>query len=237
MSPARRPQHGVSLIEVLLGLVMGLLAMGGALRIWHSLAQAQAEQRQRLVLDGQMRQLLDGMRLQFNMAGSAALSGAPEAPRIAVPDLAAVYAEGDRDAPELGLRYVPPWGASNAGCLWRRQEALAGLNDNLYGLSRDGQTLRCHANGLTQPLIDGLRQVQWDVAVVDAQRLRWQAADDLPPEDWPRVRAVRLCIHVQGGPQTAAPGPWRSCDGATLPSQGRFQTVHRRTMALRVAPP
>lgn len=233
MNASGLKQRGVGLIEVLIGMVMGLLAIGGALRVWQGLAQAQAEQRQRMVLDAQVRQLLDSMRLQFNMAGSAALVGPAQAPRVAVPPSAALYF--DPAAEGLGLRYVPPWGASHAGCLWRRRDALAGLNDNLYALK--GQTLRCRANGLTQPLIDGLRQLQWEVATVSEQRLRWRAAAELSSDDWRRARAVRLCIHVQGGAQTAAPGPTRSCDGAWLPSDGRFQSLHRRTMGLRVAPP
>lgn len=228
---ARGPwlQSGMTLLEVMVGLVIGLLAMASAVQTLNALQMAQAESSQRLSLQADARNTLNNIAREIHMAGSAAWAGretldltSPNAPAITI-----AQAHGQAT---LSARYATPQSASHVGCLWR---ATAGLGPQVISTYtvRDN-TLRCSVNtGTAQPLMDRVAEFSLAFAVQDANGLRWHSGATTGVQE---VRGVALCLHVFSAPvPSAALTADSGCDHQPIAADGRLHWVERRVISLQ----
>lgn len=229
-----RPQGGFGLVELLVGMIIGLLAVAASVQAWSALSVSQSELSRQIELHTQVRQLVSTMATQFQMGASLGLRNTSGSVTLTGISGNALQV----DATSVAVQYAIPLGADNIGCLWRASSGLNGVSHNRYAFDATEATLRCQANQtLTQPLIDGLRQIQWQLAIASSAGVRWKSVALVEDADLARAVAVRVCVHVQGGASPLAPATVISCDGSTAASNGLQQIVHSRTMALTALQP
>lgn len=233
-------QRGLGLLDTLVGLVIGLLAVGATLQALHSMQRSQQDMGAQQQLEDDARQLLQSLSQQLAMTGSASwhteANGNLSLHRAAEP---AISIETDpRGQTIITTRYAIAPTAGRAGCLSLSADTLGGTASNRYYLGSD-RVLRCSANGYVQPLANEVRQWRWWLALPEGGRLRWHAASStLSPQAVARTQALRVCVHLQGARSTAASaspthtGATRGCDGRNWPDNGRHQTVQTRTIWL-----
>lgn len=240
MTPRRpltssRQQRGFSLIEVLVGLVIGLLAVAATVQSLHTLQLSQSEQAKAMQLDADARQILQAVAQQLQMAGKHALRASPQGTvRLQGFSGGALGISGEQD---LLVRYAVSADASHTGCLWHTPTSVGDVSENTYSLGSD-QTLRCNSNGNTQPLIDGVRQWRLQLAVASASGLRWLSPTETQTQGLlSRVAGAQICIHLEGDASTAAPATVTSCDGSIESGRGRLQVVRKLTVWMSALKP
>jgi type IV pilus assembly protein PilW len=229
-----RHQHGITLIEVLVGLVIGLIAVASAVQALSTLQVAQSETTLRLRLQADARQVLNNIAQEIRLAGAAHLtSSASGEARLTDAPYPFIHAATQNGQATLSLSYANPSATSNAGCLWRRTSGLGSSVSSLYSVSE--QTLRCNGNGLTQPLIDNVAEFTTRLATQSGLGLQWQNADQA---NLNRVVGIAVCLHVFSDPvNTAAPSTQTGCDGGPVPADGRLHWVEWRVTSIRSAQP
>lgn len=233
-------QNGLGLLDTLVGLVIGLLAVGATLQALHSMQRSQQDMGAQQQLDDDARQLLQSLSQQLAMTGSASwraeANGNLSLHSAAEP---AISIETDqRGQTIITTRYAIAPTAGRAGCLSLSADTLGDTASNRYYLGSD-RVLRCSANGYVQPLANEVRQWRWWLALPEDGGLRWHAASStLAPQATARTQALRVCVHLQGARSKAASanpthtGATLGCDGRNWPDNGRLQAVHTRTIWL-----
>ena len=226
-----RPQRGFGLLETLVGMSMGLLAVATVAQLLQAAQVSQAQLLAQMELDADGRQQLAAMAQQLLQAGSASLTPNTDGSvTLHWPDGRALSTATDASGePELEIRYAIDTQSAHAGCLWLSREAMGDTSINRYTRGADA-SLRCRANGYTQPLINQVRQWRLDFAVPRNGGIQWTS------DSAAQARAVRVCLHLEGRASPDVPPTVRGCDGRDLPTNGRQQSIQSRTIWLAIAP-
>lgn len=255
-------QRGVSLVELMVGITIGLLVVVAALG---SLVFTQATSS--VVGDSaRLQQNADNIFriLGFNLqkAGAIVLNANPADPsRVVFSDLftgfdravtgataAQIFSvhgiEGAGNAPDtLRLSYQDD--GLDRDCLGNRPDAAqVGIRvDNTFTADLTTNELNCLGAQVTvgaQPIAGGIEdfQVTYGVQTLNAAgalQYRFYAADVVP--DWSNIQAVNICIQlvgeIQGNPQ---PGlVVTGCRGQNVANDGLLRKVYQRNYSLRNA--
>jgi len=103
-----------------------------------------------------------------------------------------------------------------------------------------GGNLVCAGNGNAQPLISGVKdfrvtylQQTLDAATLQPQ-FRYASAAALTGADWPNVRAVEVCLELEGAEAIDTVGAtYTKCDGSSASRGNRLRMVFRNTFYIR----
>lgn len=262
-TPTRRPrQGGASLVELMVGLVIGLLTVLtalGAMAVSRQLTGTASDASQVPQQAAHALRVLGG---QLRQAGPWALDPgtlASDAARLLPPaaDLGPTLRGMDQPAAgefHLQLRTASLQEASHlaTGALPKPLHLLrdclgesSSTQERMNLVSRfrweQGQ-LYCQGQGTLQPLVSGVRDFQ---ALYLQQRLdrsrqppvprfRYAPAQDLAEADWSEVLAVEICLELEGVEAVDNAGAsYTRCNGDRSARPQRLQMVFRGTYHLR----
>ena len=112
--------------------------------------------------------------------------------------------------------------------------------DNEFTYVAASNELRCKgsaAGATAQPILDGVEDFQVTYGVVTTAGFQFFTANNVT--DWTNIQAVAICLQLRGDTQgNPQPGmtPLASCvAGTTVPNDGRLRRVFNRTFSLRNA--
>lgn len=236
--------RGMSQVEVLAGLALGLLVLGMAMHTWGLQRQWLSERDARQELLDRTSTLHRLLLRLSRQAGARPLSlqGAAwqlESPYVALPaggDLTWVHARGIMAQPALdpNCQNTRVWAKDAAHApLWIRDQ-FAWV---------DGQ-FKCkdaaQVNARWQTWLEQVRGVQvwlaWQTGQGAAAAWRWMPLDQAPATG--RAVGVRICLSLQASnPQLRRPTPPMDCAERPLSDSGRLWRVWSRVWALRVDGP
>lgn len=239
----RRVQRGASLIELLVGVAIGLLVVLAALGtvVYTNASAGAVTDSVRLNLQAQT--VFDKLGRQLRQSSShtmtaTGLNGVITFQNGLAPGTAAV----SEVAGELQVRHstnvpnaVPPFAPSAAlpGCLGGNPGPGVLLSVNRF--SNAAGLLRCDEGGGAQPIAENVEMllVRYGVRSAIAGNLQYLPAAAVI--DWQEVKAVEICLQLQGdrtnNPNLAA---YTNCQGVATPvTDGRLHRVFRRIFTVR----
>jgi type IV pilus assembly protein PilW len=260
----RRPQRGVSLMELLVGMAIGfmvILAALGAMLVTQQTSGAVAD-RSRLQqrADDVLRNMgshiqhsgaltLVASGVSTNSVGfSQAYPGIDTSRTTGIPNLHVFGTEGQSggaDSLVVGYQDDSDTGADNTrDCLGNPAPTAArGLRmDNTFRVT-SGSDLECvGSGGLADVLAEGVEDFQVRYAVKTgnwaARQTRWFNAAELTSAGlWPQVQAVEVCLLLRGE-RTDNHRPTvdtLDCNLRAVPKDGRLRLLSRKTFVLRNA--
>jgi type IV pilus assembly protein PilW len=235
------PQAGVSLVELLVGLAIGLLVSIAAIgsmsstratsttvsdstrlhqdaatafrTIGHHLRQAGAQQ----LSD------VGGGNVEFNSAfeGYGAV-GSPQALR---------GTDGPSNAADvLEISHDIETSINAADCLGQTGSPAAGIS-NRFDLDLVNGSLRClgSSNTVPGPLIGGVEDFQVRYGVRTNDNLQYQNA----PADWNTVEAVMVCLRLVGEAGGHTGDVITGCRGENIANDGRIRRTFVRVFSIR----
>lgn len=250
LSTSRRQQAGVTLIELMVGITVGLLvvlAAVGSIVFTRASARtmteaAMVEQQASLVtafIGQQIKQAgalnltvgAQGVSLQHPLdalGDSLVFVGGTEGGGPGVPDT-------------LQISYIPPTDGSLAlNCAGMGPAVVNGVNQIVSSFDIDGNNFRCGAPaaGGRQPIAENVLdfQVMYLRRTNQAGDLaRENAAQIEAANNWRRVEAVEVCLHMAGLVKTGAPAyALVNCEGDSQTfSDSRIHRFIRQTYYLR----
>lgn len=245
----RRAQGGFSLVELMVGLTIGLLVVLAAIG---SLVFTQATSA--VVDDGSFLQqkadaVLRNMGYHISQAGAHGMMAAAEPGKVVFSSAYTGYntspagviynihgVEGAGNAPDT-LRVSYEDSGTSRDCLGNRP-ATANV-DNAFYIS--GTNLMClgASAAAAQSIADGVEdfQVMYGVqtGAAGAEQYRFYTASSVL--DWTNIQAVQVCLQMVGG-NKGNPQPGlilKGCQGQTLTNDGLLRRVYQRTFSLRNA--
>lgn len=260
-------QHGVSLIELMAGLAIGLLVAAAAIG---SLASARTASR----VVGDSTRLQQDAATAFRIIGSVArqagarrLQNTYQSGQVvfnplyvgygAMPDtgrpLSVRGTDGvssgpdtleirrDRDAP----------GSENVDCLGeatveekdKKEKKEKPEPEVTSAFSVVGGLLSCDGSGASKGaygLVSGVEDFQVWYGLRQGNGLRYATASELndtTPAPWDRVEALRICLRLAGEPSNQLGAAVAGCHGETIKDDGRLRRVFSRVFKLRNAGP
>lgn len=258
--PGQGPVRGLSLLELLTGLAIGLLLALAAVGL---LASTRALSRQ--TLDGAelMAQANNAMRLigsQLRPAGAVELQ--PLNPMAPLSEHTFVYSphfdgldlDGDGvgdgghvwglDGPQgsadtLVLSFENRSASISPDCLGAGTAKALHRVDSRFFMSRGRLMCQGSSNAATpQPVAEALEDFQLRYALRlgtgDSATVQWLDADQISGR-WPQVLAVQVCLQMVGavgGPRLEGPS-FQGCNGLDQAHEGRRHIVLRNTFVLR----
>lgn len=247
--PLRRSaQRGVTLVEILVGLVVGLLVIAaaiGTLILSRNVAGSVSDMTQ-LQQQGAYALRLIGMQLR--QAGSMNLEGSPmaegsfqyasAAPGFGGGTKVVVGTDGDSEAPD-----TLSFGKLVAATLTETQQRDCLGNgpgsgnrlDGVFYVKDDQLYCKTPANNRNQPLIANVADFQVDYRLGTTSGTRILSAKAVEEGDlWTAVYAVEICLDLQGS-ENGNPdlGTYRNCQGADVSRNGRLHLVFRNVFNLR----
>lgn len=255
---ALRRQAGFSLVELMVGITVGLLVVVAAIG---SLAFTQASST--VVVDSAgLQQKADAIfrNIAFHVeqagANNAVPSGGDPAkiifsplftgfdPAITlVPGLAVHGQEGASNAPDtLRVSYQDDGTGNFRDCMGNLTDAPNIRVDNQFSV--DNGNLMCKgadAKVAAQSIADGVEDFQVTYGVRTAPAggvLRYQYFPAAPALDWKYVHAVSICLQLagetQGNPRVG--DAFIGCRGQNIANDGKIRRLFRRTFNVRNAP-
>ena len=191
MKPRKIRQHGHSLVQSLLGLMLSMLVLMAAFAAFgwmqssHRQLQTQAEVQQRL------RTALQLLRLRVQRAGAPGLD-TDSTGKFKYDNLSkALFGTNN----SLSLVHLPS--LTPADCLGHESSFMTTIED-YFSFSK--QTLVCKdtapIDSLTQSLVEGLDGMSFLYAqALPGPALQWRTADKVTV--WSAVRGVQICLQAQ----------------------------------------
>lgn len=255
-------QRGLSLIELMVAIVVGLLVVLSGLVV---LANAQVTSTG--VIDNSRLQLkadaiFRNLGFHLSQAGAVELRNTGGDGRVvfsseftgynpavtgAAPGqfLAVHGTEGAANAPDL-LRISYEDNGAVRDCLGNRTANAVGSGvsrvDNQFSVT--GKDLMCQGStaATAQSIGDGVEDFQVTYAirsqVAGVVSFRTYTAATVPLGSWPAVSAVTICLQLVGDLQNFPTGSTvQGCRGQSVAADGRLRRVYSRTFALRNAVP
>lgn len=240
--PCAHPWQGLTLLELLIGLAMGLGVLATALTVWHNgrslwlgfVAQQQLQHNGQRVFDAIEQQArLAGAAALLGVAGSGGLS--PSAPYDeASPEVRA--ADGGRAGDALSLGH---WRSVDAAdCLGNRSGSAALVLSQFQRSTTTVNDLACkdlRASGSSfQALAEGVEDLQVQLAEVsaDGQRVQWKTPSQVSL--WSQVQGIEVCVRLVSRVRVATHDPGLiGCSGERVSADGHVRRVLRRTVFLR----
>jgi len=239
-------QRGVSLVELLVGIVVGLLvvtAASGSLLLASGTTTTVSELNQ---LYQQGAHALRIIGTQVRQAGARDLRFDPATGRHAIDDfpgldargLAVSGTDGARDrADQFSVSHQPASASTARDCLGT--VVTARHMDSSFEVV--GQDLRCRAGSTAQPMISNVAQFQLRYRVTTSDGTRSLPAAEVEAlQLWRAVSAIEVCLDLQGNASShPRSGDYPSClrDGAggfaSAPRDGRLHVVFRQVFDIR----
>jgi len=242
----RQRQQGLTLIELLVGLFLGLLVIAaalGTLAVSRSVAGTVSELTQ---LQQQGAYALHAIGIQLRQAGSLSLTEVPGMPGVFAFD------DSYRGLDDEGVHVSGTDGAGNApdtltassqpaAPASQRRDCLgqAVSGDRVRNSFRigDGQ-LRCLGSGspVANALTDNAANFQVHYRVMTQDGTQRLTATQVGSADlWSSVKAVEVCLHLEGNTSgdAAASGSYEDCHGVERSRNGRLHIVLRNVFDLR----
>jgi type IV pilus assembly protein PilW len=235
-------QRGLTLIELMVGLVLGLFVLAGLLALFVGNKQTYRAQDAAADLQANARFALEILNREARKAGYRAAFVTPAQAFPAVTGFAAgqVVAGTDSPSPRLSLRYQGSGTGTGDG--WMRDclgANLAGGALATVALSVGGQDLQCSVNGgAAQPLLGGVQALRFTYGVdtsnpPDFYADSYVAAASVP--DWSRVASVRielLLVTAEDG-LTDAPQPYLWSDATVTPTDKKMRRAYSNVISFR----
>lgn len=262
MRPSR--QSGVSLIELMIGLVIGLMvviaSMGSlvytraASRMMGDSTRLQQDAATALRVIGEMVRQAGARRLLDTPGGTVCFNpgytGIEVNPNTWQP-AAAKGTDGASEGPDTlqldrdhtlttGVDVKSPLNTDNTDCLG--QPTVPG-NNVTSTFSVDAGELKCKGSGSTDgayALIAGVEDFQVWYGLRQGAGLRYTTAtalNQLYPAPWDQVEALRVCLRLAGSVTSGFGATTLGCQGETVPNDGRLRRVFFRVFKLRNAGP
>ena len=240
--------NGVVLLDLLVGLGIGALAIGAAIAALIVAREASESANDMSFLQQHSAHALGVHALQIAPAGSVELQASPQATGslgFATPesapgqdDLAAVAGTdgAGRSSDILRLTQVSPplLPSQQRDCLG--QEALPGKPSSA-SFEVDGKgSLRCRSSsGQNQPMVSGVEAFKVRYRVRQGTEMRsLNAAEVEAGKLWASVAALEVCLDLRGEVQPAArESRYTDCTGQSTSSGGRLHLVTRKLFQLR----
>jgi type IV pilus assembly protein PilW len=250
----RRRQCGLSLVELLAGMAVGLLVIATAfstLLLTRSaaasigdLSQLQQQGSHALQVIGQhLRQASTLEPWRDEATGLHTFGAEPAGPDEAAPSVAGTEGAGGRpDSVSIGYARGRWPAGSGSPRNWAQYDCNGTNVDNqeqeqvraAFSLDAKGQ-LMCRGMKTSQPVIGNVADFQVDYRVDSGAGIRHMDASAVQAANlWPSVTAIEICLDLAGDEQgPEATGSYRGCAGDERPHSGRTHLVFRNLFYLR----
>lgn len=240
-SPGRARQRGISLVEILVGMGIGLmvaLAAASSL-IFVRMSAATAEDSWRLQQDSSTAFRVIGWQLR--QAGARPLISSQGVERVefsqgyvgygstAVPQVIS-GTDGVSRLPDVLQTSLQNDAASDTrDCLGLAPAANAIEVQNRFSVASGD--LSCTGVSATAAIVSGVEdlQVWYGESGSSGTQLRYSAT----PTNWGAVTAVMVCLRMSGERQGQATVPTTGCNGETVAADGRLRSTFVRVYRLR----
>lgn len=252
--PHRLQQHGLSLLELLVGITLGAMVIAAALGTLLMSRAVTSTTGEVASLQHDAAYALTVMGRLIRQAG--ALEPVQDRSSAGLPMLAFE----DRAVPIVAGRQGGS-GGSDSFAVGTQAGSRVGVNVDCFGNTvsarefsavfavNDSQQLTCQtvadgrAGAAAQPLVANVSrlQVRYRIAQRDAAgRDSLSVASEPPPSSnlvgAPRVLAVELCLEMEGSERIqGVAGSWTNCEGESVEFQQRLRRVYRNVFYLRAA--
>jgi type IV pilus assembly protein PilW len=252
-SNMRKAQRGVTLVEMLVGLMIGLLVIGAAITTMLLSRSTAAVVSDISQLQQQGSFALRMLGMQARPAGSLELTPTPgvtTAPGMTPVAFdsaftgfngtgVAVYGtEGASGKPDTVSFSYQATGTLARDCLGDIPSGGAGARiDSTFSLDGDTNSLRCKGvSGQNQPLAANVADLQvWYRVKSSPDTIQRMTATGVAAADlWSAVSSVEICLDLQGVEKGNPSAPnYIDCNGATVQGKGVLHQVFRNVFDLR----
>ena len=244
-------QSGLSLIELMVGLAIGLLVVlagTGSLLVTRQ-GSTTVSDSYRLTTEGNNAMRLIGSIVR--QAGAAELAQAAVNTPVSFQNMTlrafgpggdqlVVGTDGGGAAPDQLVVYFQHRNdAVTRDCLGASPGAPGALTVNTFLVN--GSELRCNGQALVgdnatpnaQPAVEDFQVWYWTLDAIGRQQ-RVTAADVPAAGGWPAVQALEVCLQLRGiGVDYPRAGVYTNCQGNAVAHDGRLHQVFRNTYKLR----
>ncbi len=234
-----RLQRGVSLVEILVGMVIGLMVAMAATSslIFVRLSAATAEDTWRMQQDSNLAFRVIGMQLR--QTGARPLISSGNSGNV---EFAAGYSGyGTADAPS-SLRGTNGTGTAPDTLQTSLQNDLPTNTRDCLGLlpanttvdvrntfSVSGGDLMCTGTSTSAAFVSGVEDMQVWCGEPNGNSLQYRTT----PVSWNAVTAVMVCLRLVGERQGQVTLPVTGCNGEAVPADGRLRRTYLRLFQLR----
>lgn len=242
-----RPQEGASLVELLVGITVGLLVIlvGIGTLVVSRATSATVSDISQLQQQGSYAMRVIG--LQLRQGGSLELTPLPGNSTYTLSDFAGTTVSGIEGGPlttdklVIGNQASLTLDAGKKDCLGDGPKSGADQTVIMSTFAVNAnQELTCVGvgNGSAQPLISNVADFQVvyrvNTGTSAAPVLARLKADAMTPAHWKRVTAIEVCLDLQGTETTPDGGTtYLDCKGAHPPRGNRVHLVYRNVFSLR----
>ena len=249
MSHPERWLRGLALLELLVGLAVGMLVLAAALGALGTLQHSSKRIQESLELQETADSIFQTLGFQITHAGAQVLTVAPQhASRVVIapPRAAEPFIQGTRggDGADTLTTWHNPF-AGTANCLGQRDTGKTKfIRSTFY---RQGNRLMCRASGVAVPLTLARNVHDFQVRYAERQPVpegrHWQWRTAQTVQNWRQVAAVSVCLQLHGSlplntlQRPPAPDALvRGCDGLPLRDRQYLALVNTQFFFLRNAP-
>jgi type IV pilus assembly protein PilW len=244
-TPRRGRERGLSLLELLAGLVIGMLVVMSALGTLLLSREAAGTVADLSQLQQQGAFALHVIGLQLRQAGAVELlrndvTGlhvfGPSRAQAAGTDFAVSGVDGKAGAPDkVSVAYAAAAWTKAPGQFDCSGSGVAGGErvEATFDVDAKGQ-LSCTGRR-KQPLVSGVADFQVRYRVATAAGVQILEAREVEAlKGWGAVTAVEICLDLQGNEKSPDPASaYRGCNGSDRPANGRAHLVWRNVFSLR----
>lgn len=261
---ARRYQQGVSLLEILVGMAIGLMVILAALGAMMLTQQTSSTVGDRSRLQQRAGDVMRNLGFHVQQSGartlrvlgasansvgfSQAYPGIDTSRTAGVPNLHVFGTEGAGGKPDslvVGYQDDSDTGLDNTrDCLGNpTPNAERGLRmDNTFRVNSKAELECVGASGVEDALAEGVEDFQVRYAVKTGdwanRQTRWRNATELTAAgSWPQVQAIEVCLQLRGerSDNVRSTVDTPGCNGQAMTKDGRLRLVTRKTFVLRNA--
>lgn len=242
LRPGRSGQQGLSLVEILVGMAIGLMVALAAVSslIFIRLSAATAEDAWRLQQDSNTAFRTIG--LQLRQAGARPLTAVPGSGGV---EFAAGYTgygiaavpqplsgtDGGGNAPDvLRASLQHDTGADARDCLGRVPADSTIDIRNQFSVA-DGD-LSCNGTSTTAAFVSGVEDMQVWYGEATGSLFQYRTQ----PVNWTRVTAVMVCLRMVGERQANVTTGTLGCNNEAVPADGRLRRTFFRVFQTRNGP-
>ena len=257
---ALRHQHGVSLVELMVGILIGMLVVAVALLTLSSTRSSSLLVDEATQLNQQVNMTMDVIGQQIKQAGAMNLFTPPGGNQVEFENFAALNGsemgtrkvvvrgqDGTGSAPDtLTVTYsAPSGGGMSQNCSGTNPvsypiaaaSAAATSQQVVSTIAVTSRSLTCGIAGVSgsaQPLATNVEDFQVRYLTNNGIDSRSRTATDVGA-DWTGIDGVEICLHITGESSRVAPQapPFVDCSGNDIAADGRLHRVARSTFRLR----
>lgn len=242
---ARHAQQGTTLVELMTGLVVGLLVTVTALAMLALLQVNASIQGDAFLLQQRSDLALQAIGSQLRQAGAIELQAAAQGDAVRFSSAYNTMAINGDDGTTDSLRISYQYAAGARDCLGNEpdpDETGASVNSRFSVLAGQLRCLGSDTQAGNQVIADRVEdfQVRYGIRVPSALGPQFSDEDaQTIGSRWSDVGVVRVCLQIAGELQrrTAPVAEQRDCQGRVLQPDGRSRRVVHASFSLRNAAP